>query len=179
MPLSVATFFPGLFLVVIGLPLLLANSAAIAAFKAFPRSQTATVICFGGGSAWFLYNVAHLSEADFGHYRAFLFLGFALVAAFSFKCVPDFLAVRGACVLMLLAAMPLLDSAYMEYEHPQRLVMVTAVYLGIALALWLGAQPWRLRDFLEWLFARTGRARGVGGFLTLYGLVLCIVAFTY
>ena len=97
----------------------------------------------------------------------------------SFKCVPDFLAVRGLCVIVLMGAMPLLDAAYMEYDRPQRLLMVTAVYVALGLAIWLGAQPYRLRDFFSWLFARPGRARTVGTGLAVYGLVLCGAAFTY
>jgi hypothetical protein len=54
-----------------------------------------------------------------------------------------------------------------------------AVKLRSALAIWLGAQPWRMRDFLTWLFARPGRPRSIGGLVTVYGLVLAIVAFTY
>ena len=50
---------------------------------------------------------------------------------------------------------------------------------GIAAAIWLGAQPWRLRDFLAWLFARPGRARVLGAGLTAYGVLLAGVAFTY
>jgi hypothetical protein len=57
--------------------------------------------------------------------------------------------------------------------------MVTLVYLSLALAIWLGAQPWRMRDFLTWLFARPGRARLVGGALAGYGAVLSLVAFSY
>jgi hypothetical protein len=56
--------------------------------------------------------------------------------------------------------------------------MVTAVYLAIALAIWLGAQPYRLRDFLTWLFARPGRSRALGVLFAAYGLVLCGAAFT-
>jgi hypothetical protein len=93
--------------------------------------------------------------------------------------VPDFLAVRGLAVLMLLGAMPLLDAAYMEYDHPQRLFMVSAVYVGIALAIYLGASPFRLRDFFEWLFQRPMRGRILGGVLAGYGVLLAVVAFTY
>ena len=46
-------------------------------------------------------------------------------------------------------------------------------------AIWLGAQPWRMRDFLSWLFARPGRARSFGGALAAYGLLLAGVAFSY
>jgi hypothetical protein len=54
--------------------------------------------------------------------------------------------------------------------------MVSFVYVAIALAIWLGAQPWRLRDFLGWLFARPARSRGLGALFLAYGLVLCVAA---
>jgi hypothetical protein len=57
--------------------------------------------------------------------------------------------------------------------------MVSLVYVALAGAIWLGAQPWRLRDFFGWLFAQPTRARSLGGALAVYGLVLSIVAFTY
>src|SRR5262249_22035765 len=114
----------------------------------------------------------------FGEYRQYLFAGFTLVALLSFKCVPDFLAVRGLAALILMAAMPLLMAAYME-EPNRRLFMVTFVYFAVAMAIWLGAQPWRLRDFLGWLFARPGRDRAIGSICVGYGVLLAVVAFTY
>lgn len=179
MTLSLATLIPGLLLFVLGAPLLLGHSGFAAVLKAMPRSPAAAYVFFGAGAAWFLYAIWHLSPADFGDYRKLLFVAFAIIAALSFKCVPDFLAVRGLCVLVLMGAMPLLDAAYMEYGHPQRLLMVTLVYLALSAAVWLGAQPWRMRDFLGWLFARPERARAAGGALTGYGLLLVGVAFTY
>jgi hypothetical protein len=179
MSLALATLLPGLLLLALGAPLLLFAGSTAAAFKAFPRSPAATWICFGAGALWFLGVIWQLSPADFGEYRNLLFVFFAILAGLAFKCVPDFLAVRGACVLVLLGAMPLLDAAYMHYDRPQRLCLVGLVYLGIVLALWLGAQPYRLRDFFEWLFARPGRARGLGGALAAYGLLLCGIALSY
>ena len=179
MTLTLATLIPGLLLLALGVPLALGSSLAGAALKAFPRSTLAAYVFFGAGAAWFLNNIWHLSMADFGEFRAYLFAGFAVVTILAFKCVPDFLAVRGLCALVLLSAMPLLDAAYMEYEKPQRLTLVTLVYFSLALAIWLGAQPWRMRDFLGWLFARPGRARGVGGAVAVYGAILTLVAFSY
>ena len=178
MSLTTATLIPGLLLLAAGVPLVLNHSGYAAALKAFPRSTTAAYVLFGAGAAWFLNGIWHLSPADFGEYRGLLFVGFAAVAVLSFKCVPDFLAVRGLCVLVLMGAMPLLDAAYME-EPQQRKLMVAAVYVAIGLAIWLGAQPYRMRDFLGWLFARPGRARVLGGALAAYGLLLCGVAFSY
>jgi hypothetical protein len=67
----------------------------------------------------------------------------------------------------------------MNYDRPQRLFMVGLVYACLTLAIWVGAQPWRLRDFLGWLFARPGRARMAGALLLGYGVLLAAVAFTY
>jgi hypothetical protein len=179
MSLTAATLIPSLLLLLLGVPLLLNHSGYTAILKAFPRSTTASYVFFGIGAAWFLYAIWHLSPADFGEYRTYLFIGFLLVAILSFKCVPDFLAVRGLAAIILMGAMPLLQSAYMEYEKPQRLFMVSAVYAALIGAIWIGAQPWRLRDFFNWLFAQPARARGLGGLLAAYGVVLSIVAFTY
>lgn len=179
MSLLLATLLPGLLLIGLGVPLLTNQSTYVAALKAFPRSQRAAYVFFGGGAAWFLYAVWHLSAADFGDYRAYLFIGFAAVAVLSFKCVPDFLAVRGLSALLLMAAMPLLDAGYMVYDYWQIYFYKVLVYVGIILAIWLGAQPWRMRDFLTWLFARPQRSRTLGAVLAGYGLLLAIVAFTY
>jgi hypothetical protein len=179
MSLTLATLIPGILLILFGLPLVLAHSGFAAMLKSFPRSTAASYLFFGAGAAWFLYAVWHLSPADFGDYRHWLFGGFALVALLSFKCVPDFLAVRGLATLILMGAMPVLSAAYMEYDKPQRLFMVTLVYLALAAAIWLGAQPWRLRDFIGWLFARPGRGRTFGSVCAGYGVLLAVLAFTY
>lgn len=179
MSLTLATLLPGLILLALGVPLLVGHSGFAAVLKAFPRSSTAASVFFGGGAAWFLYVIWHLSPADFGDYRKLLFAAFAIIAALSFKCVPDFLSVRGLCVLVLMAAMPLLDAGYMNFDHWQINFYKVFVYVCITLAIWLGAQPWRLRDFLGWLFARPGRSRKLGGALAGYGLLLTAVAFTY
>lgn len=179
MTLTLATLIPGLLLLALGIPLLLNSAGYAAVLKSFPRSTAAAYLFFGVGAAWFLYAIWHLSPADFGEYRTYLFIGFLIVALLSFKCVPDFLAVRGLATIVLMGAMPLLDAGYMNFNHPQIHFYKIAVYLAIAGAIWLGAQPWRLRDFFGWLFAQPARARGVGGALSGYGLLLAIVAFTY
>lgn len=179
MSLTLATLITGLLLLALGVPLALNLAGCAAVLKSFPRSTAAAYVFFSAGAAWFLYEIWHLSPADFGEYRTYLFIGFAAVAVLSFKCVPDFLAVRGLATLVLMGAMPLLQAGFMNFEHAQIVLYKIAVYLAIAAAVWLGAQPWRLRDFLAWLFARPGRTRGVGGALAGYGLLLAIVAFTY
>lgn len=181
MSLLLATLLPGLFLAVLGVLLLLNLPVVISTLKALPRSPAATLVLFGGGVLWFLARVATMAEADriLGSSNTPWVIGFAVLGVLAFKYAPDFLAVRGLSILILLAATPLLGAAFMEYGQPQRLFMVTLVYIAIAAAIYLAAVPYRLRDFFQWLFAAPGRARALGTGLLVYGLVLSAVAFTY
>lgn len=179
MSLLLATLLPGVLLAALGAALLAGTPAIVAVFKSMPRSRAATFVFFYGGAGWFLDRIWNLSAADFGDYRVPIFIGFALVAVLAFFFVPDFLAVRGLSILTLLAAWPVLMAGYMNFAHPQLCFLTAFVYLCIVLALWLGAQPWRLRDFFQWLFSTSGRPRTVGAALLGYGLLLCAVAFTY
>jgi hypothetical protein len=178
MSLFAASIVPGILLLLVGLPLALDVSGAKAAIRAFPRSTSVGYVVFAAAAACFLYSILHLSNADFGEYRYYLFAGFGLVAVLAFSSVPDFLGVRGACALVLIGAGPFLDAAFMQYDKPARLFMVSLVYVALAAAIWLGAQPWRLRDFFNWLFAREARSRALGGLFVAYGLVLCGAAYS-
>ncbi len=179
MSLFLATLISGILLILLGGGLLSGRKTIIASLKAFPRSATATLFLFGGGAAWFLFRVWHLTPADFGNYRTILFIAFGAIAVLSFKYVPDFLAVRGSAILVLLGASPLLDAAYMEYDQPQRLLMVGLVYLAIAFSIYFGSAPYRMRDFFEWLFRNASRPKLFGACLLGYGALLTITAFTY
>lgn len=181
MSLMLATLLPGLFLAVLGLVFLINNSAVQSTLKALPRSQAGAVVFFGGAALWFLYLVWNLSSADlvlFSTPQPWTVI-FAVLAVAAFFYVPDFLAVRGLSVLTLLAGWPLLMAAYMEYDKPQRLLMVSAVFVAVSLAIYLGAVPYRLRDFFQWLFSTRNRPRVLGGGLLFYGLLLTAVSFTY
>lgn len=181
MSLTLATLLTGLILLSLGALFLVSNSAITSMFKAFPRSKTASVIFFGGGAAWFVYQVAHMSTADvigFSSPTPFVFI-FGALAVLSFFYLPEFLSVRGLSVVILVGAWPLLMTAYGRYELPQRLFMVSALYVALTAALYLAASPFRLRDFFEWLYRAPARPRVFGGVLAAYGLLLAGVAFTY
>lgn len=53
------------------------------------------------------------------------------------------------------------------------------IYLGIVGAIIVGAMPWRLRDFVNWLYDNAQRVRRVAMGLGLYGVLLLLVSFTY
>lgn len=176
MSLFAANLLVGLLLAASGALLLSGRPGVAVALRAFPRSPVATALCFGPAALWFLYVVWNMPMADFGEYRTFFTVGFAIVAVLSFRYAPDFLAVRGLAGLILLAAWPLLMAGYMDYR-PQVYPLKVVVYIGIALAIWLGASPYRMRDGIAWMQAGAGRARLVGSSFAVVGAVLCAMAF--
>ena len=180
MSLFLATLLTGLIVLALGALFLVSNSAIVAMFKAFPRSQAAAVIFFGGGAAWFLYNVVNMSAADvigFSTPTPFIFI-FGALAVLSFIYVPEFLAVRGLSILILVGGWPLLMSGFGNYETP-KLILAAAIYMLVSTAIYLAASPFRLRDFFEWLYRTPGRARVFGAVVAAYGLLLSGAAFTY
>jgi len=180
MSLFLATLLPGLVLTVLGGLLLLHSPVVVSACSAVPRSPAGALVLFGGGVLWFLVRVANMGAADriLGDSNVPWVVGFGALGVLAFRYVPDFLAVRGLSILLLLSATPLLGASFMRYE-PQDYPLKVLSYLAIVLALYLAAVPYRLRDFLQWLFTRPGRARGLGAALLAAGILLNLVAFTY
>ena len=177
MTLFQATIATGMSLLALGAHFLWHGMRSAKRMQAFPRSQTAAYILLGAAAFWFLFKVTQLGPADFGQYKHLLFILFLVVTIGSFIFVPDFLAVRGLAAIILLTAGALLDVGYMHYGSA--LILKAFVYLAIVIALILGANPYKLRDFFEWLYKKEARPRALGGVLVIYGLVLAGVAFTY
>jgi len=179
MSLFATTLITGLFLLACGVIVLLDKPEWRRATSAFPRSMPAAIVTMGIGGAWFLYKILHLSQADFGDYKNILLVLFGATILGSFVYVKDFLAVRGAAIITLLVALEWLKSAFALYEIPQRLFLVGVVYVAILIALYLGAVPFKMRDFLTWLFAKPVRPRALGALMVGYGVLLLGVALTY
>lgn len=177
MTLFQATLFTAIFLIAFGAHFLWHGLNSAKCAQAFPRSQVAAYILMGTAAAWFLYKITQLGPADFGQYKNLLFLLFMVTAVGSFYFVPDFLAVRGLAALMLLTAGTLLKAGYMQ--APLSIPLNLFVYFGIVVALVLGANPYLLRNFFEWLYKKDLRPRIFGGAFATYGLFLLGVSFTY
>lgn len=178
MSLFTATLIPGIFLIAIGGLLLWNNATVGQVAKQSLRNHMVTLVLMGLSSAWFLFEIIKLGKSDFGDHKNILFLIFLAIAVVSFYKVPDFLGVRGGAILTLLISKLMLDAAFLE-EPSSRLFMVSFVYLCITLALYLGAVPFKLRDFLNWLFDNNKRPKIFGFLFSSYGVLLLGVAFKY
>ncbi|MDA0349097.1 MAG: hypothetical protein O3C43_18840 [Verrucomicrobia bacterium] len=177
--LFTATIITGICLVLAG-GLLFWNDNSISSLtKSLPRSRRFTILAFGIGSIWFIYKVSQLGEADFGNHRNLLMGIFGAIAVLSYFYVPDFLAVRGVCIIWLLAATEMLSSAFALYDITSRLFLTVFAYFLIVLSIYLAVVPYRARDFFDWLFMKDRRPRLLGAVLAGYGVILSIVAFAY
>lgn len=179
MTLPLATLLSGLFLTVLGGLFVWNGDSFKRVAMASLRSRALAGALLTVATVWFLSKVLNWSEVDFGRFRNIFFVVFLFVAIGSWIYVKDFLAVRAGAALTLLCSEALLAAAWMRWEHPQRLLMVTAVYLFIILALYWGTLPFKARDFLEWIQRVPLRARLLGVIGLAWGLALCATAATY
>lgn len=179
MSLFLATLLTAVVVFFVALPFIAGGQGAQRVASGWMRSMVAAVILFGGAAVWFLWHISQLGPADFGQYKQWLLILFGVAGIGAFYYIPDFLAVRGLAALVLLSARALLDIAYMQYDQPQRLVLVTFVYVAIIAALYFGTVPYRLRDLFNWLWAKPCRARALGAVLALWAIAMFVVSFTY
>ncbi len=177
--LTQSTLLFGLILLAAGGSLLLKYNSASAMSRNFPRSEQAGKVLMILAMVWTGWKVWHLGSMDYGDYKQYILIGFGMLGVLSFRYASDFLSVRASSVLYLFFADMMVDSAWMHYEAPLRLLMVVPVYIGIALSLYLAYAPYRLRDFFGWVFARESRGKALALVLAVYGLVLSGVAFTF
>lgn len=179
MSLLVANILVGVIVFATGAHFFFGNEKTEEQTKAFPRNALAAKILMGAAALWFLYNLTHLGMADFGNHKGKLMVVFGVGALLSFTQVPDFLAVRGLAGLILLGGAEVLSTAYMEWDYPQRLFMVSATYIGIAGSIYLGGCPYKMRDWLDWIYAKAGRSKALGGLGLVVGIALMVTSFTY
>ena len=178
MTLYQSTYLFALLLAALGLPFALFPQRFEKCAFAFLRSAKAAVIPFGGSGLWFLYTLSQLGESDFGNTRGLLMAVFGGAGILAFFYLSVFLSVRGLCVFSLLLSREFLDSAFMQ-EPTSRLVLVSLAYALVVAALYLGAVPYRLRDFLTFLYEKPKRARAFGAAMLFCAAALVIASTTY
>ncbi len=178
MTLYQSTYLFALLLTVLGTPFAFFTSSFEKMAFSFLRSTKAAIITFGSGGLWFLYILSQLGESDFGNIKGMLMLVFGGAGILAFFYLNDFLSVRGLSVLALLLSREFLDSAFMQ-EPASRLLLVTLTYIVVVSALYLGAVPYRLRDFFSYLYEKQIRAKIFGIALCLCAIALVLASFGY
>ncbi len=148
-----------------------------ASARKFHRSEGWGYFLMAIGSAWFLFNLNKEAIAEFANYKTFMLIGFGAVAVLGCMFVPDYLAVRGLCVFMLMLAWYTLSLTRWAASD-WRLVLVVWAYFVVILSMWFMVSPWRMRDGLHWAVATPGRLRGLAIARLAFAVMLIILGAT-
>lgn len=173
------TILSALVLLLLGLPILTIPGKLESIIRAFPRDRVTAWITMLLGGGWFLWKISQLGQSDFGDYKVIIFAIFAATLAGSMFFVKDFLAVRGFAILILLSANVGLKSAFGLYDIPERLLLVSLLYVFIVAAIYYGVAPFKMRETVNWLYAKSLRIRVLGSVFTASGLALLVCAMNY
>jgi len=90
--------------------------------------------------------------------------------------VKEFLAVRSLAFLMILAAAPILSSAFLK-EPTSRLLIVALAYVAVVVGMfWIGI-PYLMRDFINWVLAEKKRYQlgALGGLVYGAAVLICAI----
>jgi hypothetical protein len=176
LPLQTTATYAGIFLLLLGLPGVIMPRIVGQAARKFPRSLLLGIVLLTAAFVWSLWLLWTMEMGEFSSFRRPLLIalpiGFLLVLRF----VNEFLAVRAFGILCLLAAEPLLESAFLRYEQSRLLVTVFA-YILIVLGLFWVSLPYLLRDQIDWLSRSSARWLSFSLLVAIYGAILLFFAF--
>jgi hypothetical protein len=143
----------------------------------FPRARITGIVLLTIALIWWLWLLVVVDLGEFTKFKKALFITFPILYVLSIKYMDDFLSVRALGMLALLAARPMLESAYLR-EDPTRLLVVALAYAWIVAGLFWVGMPYILRDQIAWVRQKLVRWQVATAAGVAYGLVLVICAFT-
>jgi len=158
-------------------PALISPTTTSTWLAAFPRSRAAGTLLMAFAGLWALALALFMDMGEFWQLRNVMLLAVAAGSFLMWRYVPEFLAVRAFGMLLLLAAEPLLESAFL---HPEtsRLLLVVLAYAWIVAGLFFVGMPYLLRDAITWAIASGWRLKLLASGGILYGVALAVCALT-
>ena len=145
--------------------------------RQLPRSREMGGVLLAVDAVWAFALVARIDLGEFSIYRpiflAVIAVGFFLTLIF----VGEFLAVRALGMLLLLAAEPLLEAAFLRPETSRLLLSVLAYVWATLGIFWVG-KPYLLRDQIAWVTQTDLRWRVAAFGGVAYGVAVLVAALT-
>jgi hypothetical protein len=176
--LETALVLTGLFLLVIHALALWKPPAVQAWLRAFPRSKPLGMLLLAVATVWSWLLIKHIDLGEFTNWRERLLIFIPVAAVLTGMYVQEFLAVRTLGIVVLLAAEPLLEAAFLRPEMT-RLFLVALAYVWIVFALfWIG-MPYTLRDQIGWVAGDQKRWRAAAFAGLAYGALLLVLPLTF
>jgi hypothetical protein len=175
LPLKLVGIVVGLALIISHLYALLRPEKVQAWLVKFPRNETLGVVLVVIGFAWTLFVWTNMDLGEF--FKAERIVQLLLVAGCIgvIVYVKEFLAVRATGFLMILAAAPLLEAAFLKDPTSRLLLVLFAYVIALKGMFWVG-MPYLMRDQIRWVLAKASRYR-IGAIAGLaYGAAIAVCA---
>ncbi|MDF2376803.1 MAG: hypothetical protein P1U81_11210 [Verrucomicrobiales bacterium] len=167
---------------VVGLWLILSHGFALlkpdlvkTQLKAFPRNEKAGVPMVIVGFAWALILWSGMDLGEFFKIEKSVQAIIIGVCVGVIIYVKEFIAVRALGFLMILAAAPILDAAFLKDPQSRLLLVAFAYAIALKGMFWVG-MPYLMRDQINWLLAERKRYLIGAGAGVAYGVVVLICA---
>ena len=176
--LETALILTGLWLLAIHAFALLKRETVQDWLRKLPRSKALGTLLLVVVTVWSWWLVSTIDLGEFSNWRDRLKVIIPIAAVLTYLYADEFLAARSLGMLVLLAAEPLLEAAFLRPEMT-RLFLVTLVYVWIVFALYWIGMPYTLRDQIHWLIGseKRWRAAALGGLA--YGALLLFLPATF
>lgn len=156
--------------------------------KKFPRDPVAGQILLVVGLAWFWLLVApdglgklsalQMDLGEFNKTKPFLRLVVPAAVIAVAMSVRDFLAVRALGLCGLMAAAPLLESAFLK-DPGTRLLIPIFAYAMLTASMYMVGMPYLFRDAVTWASATRGRWTACALAGLAYGVATLVCAFLF
>jgi len=171
-------------LVITGLLLVIAHAIALWKpaetqewLRKFPRSKAMGIVLLTVAAVWAWLLVRYIDLGEFTSWKPRLLILIPVAYVLTLMFVDEFLSVRALGMIALLAAEPLLESAFLRPEAG-RLFLVVLAYVWIVLAMfWIG-MPYVLRDQIGWVLRSPSRWRAAVWSGLAYGVILLSLLLT-
>ena len=184
-PLDTAGYVLAAWLIALHLWMLLKPEESKKFFIKLPRNKVLAPWLMGAGMLWFWLLVApdglgplsklQMDLGEFNRAKNLMRILVPIAAAGMIMHVKEFLAVRGMGLLALMAAAPLLYSAYLEPPASRLLIPILAYVMIFKGLFWVG-MPYLMRDAITWVTKTDSRYKlaALGGLG--YGIAVLICA---
>ena len=176
--LKTAGILLGLLLVACHIFAFLKREELSAWLRKMPRDKGVGVIILTIDFVWYWILISSMDLGEFQSIRQILQIAIPVTYLLVINCVDEFLSVRALGVLLLLAASPVLDAAFLEMPIT-RLLLPLLAYAWIIIGLFWVGMPYVLRDQIAWVSASEARWKGACAGGVGYGLLLLVCAFAF
>ncbi len=144
----------------------------------FPRSAQAGTILLTLAAVWSFVIVLRADIGELQPRRGLLLCAVVAMYVMTLWQMREFLAARSLGMILLLAAEPLLDSAFLRPQL-SRLLLPVLAYVWVVLGLFFVGMPWLVRDMIAWATAAPRRFSLMLMAGAIYGGVVLVSALLF